>query len=247
MQKETAMKKELKDWFVPWLMTAREYNTGILDKAWAQPDYARLMLNENRLESIVSDVLNVAALPDPVGEVFDMRTQPNGLQIGKKRVPLGVIGAIYESRPNVTIDISALCLKSGNAAILRGGKESANSNQALADAVRIGCESAGLPAASVQLIESTDRALVKEILRTNRLRIEDSWPSIGLRFGKQQYDPIWVDETLFPGGDPGKKHPSKHAAVYFRTQQEPQRTVKKDTNPAVEHLIHYPPTRHSGA
>jgi len=83
----------------------------------------RLMLNASRLESIAQDVLAVAALPDPVGEVFDMRTLPNGLQIGRKRVPLGVIGAIYESRPNVTIDISALCLKSGNAIILRGGKE----------------------------------------------------------------------------------------------------------------------------
>ncbi len=90
----------------------------------------RLMLDSSRLEGIAQDVLAVAALPDPVGEVFDMRTLPNGLQIGRKRVPLGVIGAIYESRPNVTIDISALCLKSGNALILRGGKEAIHSKQA---------------------------------------------------------------------------------------------------------------------
>ena len=88
----------------------------------------RLMLNAKRLEGIASDVSAVAALPDPVGEMFDVRTLPNGLIIGRKRVPLGVIGSIYESRPNVTIDISVLCLKSGNAVILRGGKETLRSN-----------------------------------------------------------------------------------------------------------------------
>jgi glutamate-5-semialdehyde dehydrogenase len=94
---------------------------------------------------------------------------PNGLQISKRRIPIGVIGVIYESRPNVTIDISVLCLKSGNAAILRGGRESAHSNQALAQAVRLGCETAGLPAAAMQLIESPDRALVKDMLRAHGL------------------------------------------------------------------------------
>ncbi|MFH1647413.1 MAG: gamma-glutamyl-phosphate reductase, partial [Chloroflexota bacterium] len=87
----------------------------------------RLMLDESRLEGIAADTRAVASLPDPVGETFDMHTLPNGLQVGKRRVPLGVIGAIYESRPNVTVDISALCLKSGNAVILRGGKETINS------------------------------------------------------------------------------------------------------------------------
>jgi glutamate-5-semialdehyde dehydrogenase len=90
----------------------------------------RLLLSEERLESMAQDTRSVAALPDPVGETFDMRTLPNGLQIGRKRVPLGVIGAIYESRPNVTIDISNLCLKAGNAVILRGGREALNSNSA---------------------------------------------------------------------------------------------------------------------
>jgi len=94
----------------------------------------RLMLDTGRLEAIASDVLTVAALPDPVGEVMDMRTMTNGLQLGKKRVPLGVIGAIYESRPNVTIDISVLCLKSGNAIILRGGKEAIHSNTSSGEA-----------------------------------------------------------------------------------------------------------------
>ena len=125
----------------------------------------RLMLSASRLESIAQDVLAVAALPDPVGEVFDMRTLPNGLQVGRKRVPLGVIGAIYESRPNVTIDISALCLKSGNALILRGGKEAIRSNAALAKVVQDASMRAGVPDGAVQFIESTDRALVNYLLR----------------------------------------------------------------------------------
>jgi glutamate-5-semialdehyde dehydrogenase len=127
----------------------------------------RLMLSESRLEAIASDVLNVAALPDPVGEVFDMRTQPNGLQIGKKRVPLGVIGAIYESRPNVTIDISSLCLKSGNAVLLRGGKEAIRSNSALAGVVQDASLNAGMPDGTVQFVENTDRALVDHMLTMN--------------------------------------------------------------------------------
>ena len=129
----------------------------------------RLLLTAPRLESIANDVKSIVNLPDPVGEEFDSRRLPNQLQISRRRVPIGVIGVIYESRPNVTIDISALCLKSGNAAILRGGKESIHSNKALADAVRVGCEAAGLPTASVQLIESTDRSMVKEMLRANGL------------------------------------------------------------------------------
>ncbi|MDP2931313.1 MAG: glutamate-5-semialdehyde dehydrogenase, partial [Chloroflexota bacterium] len=125
----------------------------------------RLMLDASRLEAIARDVLAVAALPDPVGEVFDMRTLPNGLLIGKKRVPLGVIGAIYESRPNVTIDISVLCLKSGNAVILRGGREAVNSNSVLARLVGEAAVRAGLPEGAVQFIENTERALVNHMLK----------------------------------------------------------------------------------
>jgi glutamate-5-semialdehyde dehydrogenase len=125
----------------------------------------RLLLNSNRLEAIAKDVLAVAALPDPVGEVFDMRTLPNGLQVGKKRVPLGVVAAIYESRPNVTIDISILCLKSGNAVILRGGREAIHSNTALAKLVQEAATRAGVPEGAVQLIENTDRALVNHMLK----------------------------------------------------------------------------------
>ena len=124
----------------------------------------RLMLNGSRLEAMAGDVLTIASLPDPVGEVFDMHTHPNGLQIGKKRVPLGVIGAIYESRPNVTIDISSLCLKSGNAVILRGGKEAVRSNSALANVVQDAAVNAGVPEGAIQFVENTDRALVDHIL-----------------------------------------------------------------------------------
>ena len=125
----------------------------------------RLLLNSERIKGIASDVRTVAALPDPVGETFEMRTLPNGLQIGKKRVPLGVIGAIYESRPNVTVDISVLCLKSGNAIILRGGKEALHSNLALAKIVQGAAYRAGIPEGAVQFIESTDRALVGQMLK----------------------------------------------------------------------------------
>jgi len=125
----------------------------------------RLMLSASRLEAMSQDVKTVAALPDPVGEIFEMRTLANGLQIGKKRVPLGVIGAIYESRPNVTVDMSSLCLKSGNAIILRGGKETINSNTALARVVQQSCLEAGMPDGAIQFIESTERALVNHMLK----------------------------------------------------------------------------------
>ncbi len=127
----------------------------------------RLLLNESRLEGMAGDVRTVAGLPDPVGEVFDMLTLPNGLLRGRKRVPLGVIATIYESRPNVTVDISVLCLKSGNAVILRGGKEALNSNRALAGVVRDAAERAGIPEGAVQFIDNTDRELVNHLLKLN--------------------------------------------------------------------------------
>ncbi|MEK7681715.1 MAG: glutamate-5-semialdehyde dehydrogenase, partial [Chloroflexota bacterium] len=125
----------------------------------------RLLLDPQRLGGMAADVRSVAALPDPVGEVADMRTLPNGLVIGKRRVPLGVIATVYESRPNVTVDISVLCLKSGNACILRGGKEAIHSNTALARVVRDAIAQGGAPADAVQFIESTDRALVDRMLQ----------------------------------------------------------------------------------
>jgi len=127
----------------------------------------RLLLTPDRLKGIASDVRSVAGLPDPVGESFDSRTLPNGLRVSRRRVPIGVIGVIYESRPNVTVDVGALCLKSGNASILRGGKEAARSNRAFAEAITAGCETAGVPGDAVQLVQSKDRALVKDMLTAN--------------------------------------------------------------------------------
>jgi glutamate-5-semialdehyde dehydrogenase len=128
----------------------------------------RLLLTVHRLDGIAKDVLAVATLPDPVGETFDARTLPNGLRVGKRRVPVGVLGVIYESRPNVTVDIASLCLKSGNAAILRGGKEAVHTNRALATAVAEACKKSGVPPAAIQLIQSQDRALVKDMLTANQ-------------------------------------------------------------------------------
>jgi glutamate-5-semialdehyde dehydrogenase len=125
----------------------------------------RLMLDEKRLEGIAADTRSVAALPDPIGETIESSTMPNGLVLEKTRVPLGVIGTIYESRPNVTVDISALCLKSGNAVILRGGKETINSNSAIVKMIQEACDQAGMPEGCVQFIDNTDRALVDRLLK----------------------------------------------------------------------------------
>ena len=124
----------------------------------------RLLLTKERLDALASDVRRVAELPDPVGEHLESRTMPNGLLVERRRVPLGVIGSIYESRPNVTIDISVLCLKSGNACILRGGKESIHSNAALASLVRDAMRRADGPVDAVQFIDNPDRSLVEAIL-----------------------------------------------------------------------------------
>jgi len=129
----------------------------------------RSTLNAKRMAGMVAGCRDVAALPDPLGQVFDGRTLPNGLRVAQKRVPLGVLGVIFESRPNVTIDISALGIKTGNAVILRGGKESLRTNIVLADLVRAACESVGAPQDAVQLIASTDRSLVPQLLAMDDL------------------------------------------------------------------------------
>ena len=124
----------------------------------------RLQINEKAVAGMAEGLEQIAALPDPVGEITDLKYRPSGIQVGKMRVPLGVIGIIYEARPNVTADAAGLCLKSGNAAILRGGSEALHSNQAVAACVREGLEVAGLPATVVQVIETTDRAAVGELI-----------------------------------------------------------------------------------
>ena len=124
----------------------------------------RLTLNHERLATIAADTRAVAVLPDPVGEMIEMKLLPNGMKVGRRRVPLGVIAAIYEARPNVTVDIAALCLKSGNATILRGGKETINSNKVIVSVLREAIAAAGGPGEAVQLIENTDRGLIGELL-----------------------------------------------------------------------------------
>jgi len=124
----------------------------------------RLALTDAGIAGIAEGLRQVASLQDPVGEVTDMSYRPSGIQVGKMRVPLGVVGIIYESRPNVTADAAALCLKSGNAAILRGGSEAAYSNQALANCIQQGLKTAGLPETAVQVVATTDRAAVGELI-----------------------------------------------------------------------------------
>ncbi|MBL0283075.1 MAG: glutamate-5-semialdehyde dehydrogenase [Zoogloea sp.] len=124
----------------------------------------RLTLSAKGIEAMAVGLEQVAALPDPVGEMTDLKRRPSGITVGKMRVPLGVIGIIYEARPNVTADAAALCLKSGNAAILRGGKEALHSNRAIADCVRAGLAAAGLPELAIQVIDTTDRAAVGELI-----------------------------------------------------------------------------------
>jgi glutamate-5-semialdehyde dehydrogenase len=120
----------------------------------------RLELTPARIDTMIEGLRHIAALPDPIGEIFDLKYRPSGIQVGRMRVPLGVVGIIYESRPNVTADAAALCLKSGNATVLRGGSEAFHSNQAIAAAIRAGLEQAGLPGDSVQVVQTTDRAAV---------------------------------------------------------------------------------------
>lgn len=128
----------------------------------------RLKLDERVIETMATGLEQIAELPDPIGEITDLRFRPSGIQVGLMRVPLGVVGIIYESRPNVTIDAAGLCIKSGNATILRGGSEAFHSNQALAALIRAGLASAGLPADAVQVVETVDREAVGALLRSPR-------------------------------------------------------------------------------
>jgi glutamate-5-semialdehyde dehydrogenase len=138
------------------------------DKGLEEAMIDRLKLDEKEIESMAEGLEQIAALPDPIGEISDLKYRPSGIQVGKMRVPLGVIGIIYESRPNVTADAAALCLKSGNACILRGGSEALHSNQAVAACVHAGLRSAGLPEDAVQVIETADRAAVGELITMNK-------------------------------------------------------------------------------
>ena len=124
----------------------------------------RLQLNPQRIEAMAEGLQQIAGLADPIGEISNLARRPNGIEVGQMRVPLGVVGIIYESRPNVTADAAGLCIKSGNATILRGGSEALHSNQAIASCIQDGLESAALPVQAVQVIETSDRAAVGELL-----------------------------------------------------------------------------------
>ena len=150
----------------PWLLQENRKDTEAgaaqgLDDALLD----RLALNDARIKAMAEGLREIAALPDPVGAITDLNYRPSGIQVGRMRVPLGVIGMIYESRPNVTADAAGLCLKAGNAVILRGGSEAIHSNRAIAACIHEGLRQAGLPTDCVQMIETTDRAAVGELIR----------------------------------------------------------------------------------
>lgn len=138
-----------------------------VEKGTSKAMLDRLSLDKSRIEGMADGLMQLINLQDPVGEVIEMWNRPNGLQIGKKRVPMGVIGIIYEARPNVTCDAAGLCLKTGNAVILRGGKEAINSNIAIIKALREGLKGSGLPEDSVSLVEDTSREVATEMMRLN--------------------------------------------------------------------------------
>ena len=175
----------------------------------------RLELTPARIDTMIEGLHQVAALPDPVGEITDMTYQPSGIQVGKMRVPLGVIGIIYESRPNVTVEAASLCLKSGNATILRGGSEAINSNQAIARCIATGLESAGLPQSAVQIVETTDRAAVGELIT-----MPDYVDVIVPRGGKGLIERISNDARV-----PVIKHLDGICHVYIDVEADPEKAI----------------------
>jgi glutamate-5-semialdehyde dehydrogenase len=149
------------------------------------PMVDRLTLSPKTIATMAQGLAEVAALPDPVGEITGLRFRPSGIQVGHMRVPLGVVGIIYESRPNVTVEAASLCLKSGNAAVLRGGSEAVHSNQAIAACVHAGLRAAGLPEAVVQVLSTTDRAAVGQMI---------TMPEYIARYGSQHTDAIVTED-----------------------------------------------------
>ncbi len=175
----------------------------------------RLELNAGRVAQMADGLQQIAGLADPVGEISDMSFRPSGIQVGKMRVPLGVIGIIYESRPNVTADAAALCLKSGNAVILRGGSEAIHSNLAIAKCIATGLEEAGLPAGCIQLINTTDRAAVGELIR-----LSEYVDIIIPRGGKGLIERISGEATI-----PVIKHLDGICHVYIDEQADPRKAI----------------------
>lgn len=176
----------------------------------------RLALTPASILVMVEGLKQVAALPDPVGEISDLSYRPSGIQVGQMRVPLGVIGIIYESRPNVTVDAAALCLKSGNACILRGGSEAMHSNQAIAACIAKGLEAEGLPAQAVQVVATADRAAVGELIT-----MKDYVDVIVPRGGKSLTERISQDATI-----PVIKHLDGICHVYIDDKADIDKAVK---------------------
>jgi glutamate-5-semialdehyde dehydrogenase len=175
----------------------------------------RLELNEERIDSMIEGLHQVAQLQDLVGEITDMGYRPSGIKIGQMRVPLGVVGIIYESRPNVTIDAASLCLKSGNAAILRGGSEAINSNRAIATCISQGLEAVGLPKTAVQVVNTTDRDAVGELIT-----MTDHVDVIVPRGGKSLIERISADARV-----PVIKHLDGNCHVYIDDRADLKKAV----------------------
>ena len=180
----------------------------------------RLELNAARIKSMAEGLRQIALLPDPVGEITDLNYRPSGIQVGRMRVPLGVIGIIYESRPNVTADAAGLCLKSGNASILRGGSEAIHSNRAIAACIQTGLKQAGLPEDAVQVVETADRAAVGELIR-----MKEYVDVIIPRGGKSLIERISAEATI-----PVIKHLHGVCHVYIDDTADMDKAVKVSFN-----------------
>jgi glutamate-5-semialdehyde dehydrogenase len=186
----------------------------------------RLTITAKSVEAMAQGLEQVAALPDPIGGISDMSYRPTGIQVGKMRVPLGVVGIIYEARPNVTADAAALCLKSGNAAILRGGKEAIRCNQAIAACVRAGLKAAGLPETAVQVVETTDRAAVGHLVA-----MPEYVDVIVPRGGKGLIERISKEARV-----PVIKHLDGNCHVYIDISADPAKAVKILENAKTQRL-----------
>lgn len=180
----------------------------------------RLELTPARIDTMIEGLRQVASLPDPIGEITDMTYRPSGIQVGRMRVPLGVIGIIYESRPNVTVEAASLCLKSGNATILRGGSEAIHSNQAIAECLARGLSAAGLPGHAVQVIRTTDRAAVGELITMPRF-VDVIVP----RGGKGLIERISRDARV-----PVIKHLDGICHVYIDSHADPEKALAVAVN-----------------
>jgi glutamate-5-semialdehyde dehydrogenase len=186
----------------------------------------RLTLTAKSIETMAQGLEQIATLPDPVGEITDLKRRPTGIQVGRMRVPLGVVGIIYEARPNVTADAAALCLKSGNAAILRGGKEALRSNQAIARCVRDGLKAADLPESAVQVLETTDREAVSHLVA-----MPEFVDVIVPRGGKGLIERVSKDARV-----PVIKHLDGNCHVYIDESADPAKSLKIVENAKTQRL-----------